>query len=167
MADPRCPVCGGPIAVTEQLLGGYIAGRCLKDGRVRLPVPPTTADPMSRAAALSMTGVAGAIRLRVAEYIGERGPVAAWMVEAGLALEGNTVRPRIWELRKAGLVEERGIGTTPSNRTCHLYSLTDAGRVAIGAASRAEQPVPAQPEGSPPPLSPVRVPPERGRGSLQ
>jgi predicted ArsR family transcriptional regulator len=93
--------------------------------------PPTTADPMSRAAADSIAALAGAVRRRVAEYVNAHEPVAEWTIERELGLSGNTVRPRLWELMRADLVETAGRGITPSGRECHLYRLTPAGRVAI------------------------------------
>ena len=134
-----CPDCGGSMTVLRSLLGGYAEARCLKDGIkiVRDPVaepkpPPTTADVMSRAAAASMLDAAGGIRRRVAECISQYGPVAEWRIEEILGIEGNTVRPRIWELRHAKLVESRGSGLTPSGRRCHLYVLTALGVEMVG-----------------------------------
>jgi predicted ArsR family transcriptional regulator len=93
-----------------------------------LATPPSTRDSMSRAAAGSVSGIAGTLRRQVAEYIRDHGPVAEWTIEGGLGLRGNTVRPRIWELSNARLIEHRGRGLTPSGRSCHLYALTPLGR---------------------------------------
>jgi len=37
-------------------------------------------------------------------------------IEAATGLNGNTVRPRVWELVRAGLVEPRGVRKTQSGR---------------------------------------------------
>jgi hypothetical protein len=133
------PKCNEPVVVVQAMLGGYLQVRCAKHGLkvVRDPVaapqpPPTTADEMSREAASSMLDAAGGIRRKVAECIKRHGPVAEWRVEEILGLEGNTVRPRIWELRKAGLVAHLGSGLTPSGRKCHLYALTELGVELVG-----------------------------------
>lgn len=96
-----------------------------------LGTPPTTSDAMSRAAAGSITGVAGTLRKAVALYVRDHGPVAEWRIEAALDLAGNTVRPRLWELCNARLVEQAGRSRTPSGRSCHLYAITDLGRAVL------------------------------------
>ena len=93
--------------------------------------PPTTADPMSRAAAASIAAISGSVRRSVAEYVGAHGPIAEYAIEYGLELRGNTVRPRLWELVGLGLVETQGRGVTPAGRSCHLYVLTASGRAAL------------------------------------
>jgi hypothetical protein len=127
------------VSVVQQMLGGFAQVRCLSHGihtvldRVTAPSPPpTTADEMSREAAASMLDAAGGVRRKVAECIKRYGPVAAWRIEQILGVEGNTVRPRIWELKRGGLVEERGSGLTPSGRRCHHYALTDLGLELVG-----------------------------------
>lgn len=94
--------------------------------------PPSTPDPVSKAAAASIVGVAGTLRRNVFLTVSAMAPVAEWQIEHTLQLAGNTVRPRIWELMKAGLIErteERG--RTPSGRSCYLYVISEKGRAAL------------------------------------
>lgn len=93
--------------------------------------PPSTADPHSRAAARSMTSRAGSLRRLVAEYIADHGPVASWAIEEALLEPAHTVTARIWELRRAGMIDVEGEGVTPSGRRCGLYVITDLGRLAL------------------------------------
>ena len=95
--------------------------------------PPTTADPMSAEAAASMVGPAKPLRLRVLEAILRREPVAEWELEEQLGMPGNTLRPRLWELTRAGLVARGAGGTTPAGRACYLYGTTILGRETVGS----------------------------------
>jgi hypothetical protein len=91
-------------------------------------VPPSHSDPNSRAAAESMIGAAGSIRRAVAARIACLGPLAEHELEAATGWSGNTIRPRIVELSRAGIIrrlEETGV--TPSGRKCALYLCTDLG----------------------------------------
>ena len=84
--------------------------------------PPSTPDENSQEAAESVILSAGTWRRRVAEYVAEHGPVAEWQIERGLRLAGNTTRPRVWELHRAGVIRRiEAKGTTPSGRACWRY----------------------------------------------
>lgn len=91
--------------------------------------PPSTSDENSQAAAASMIASAGTLRRVVLSCIGNNRGIAEWDLERRLSLPGNTVRPRVWELLKAGVIrrlDEKGV--TPSGRACYLYVITDEGR---------------------------------------
>ena len=91
--------------------------------------PPSTPDPHSRAAAASIIGKAGSIRHRVAYMVMRSGPVSEEWLESALSLSGNTVRPRIVELSRAGIIERvDALATTRSGRMCWSYVVTDMGR---------------------------------------
>ena len=84
--------------------------------------PPTRKDENSTAAAEAITALAGDQRRRVAQFIADRGPVAEWEVAEGLGLSRPTSTPRIWELRKAGVISRVEVkGRTPSGRSCWRY----------------------------------------------
>lgn len=72
-------------------------------------LPPFARDyETSREAALSVYETAPTLRARVWRHLRETGGATEEETEAALGLAGNTCRPRIWELRKAGMVEDSG-----------------------------------------------------------
>lgn len=94
--------------------------------------PPSTPDPVSKAAAVSVKESAGNLRRAVLMAIVNYGPISAWMLEEGLEMSGDTVRPRLWELERHGMiVKTTAKGTTPSGRACYLYVATERGRDAL------------------------------------
>jgi len=132
-----CPACGEPATALRPLLGGYWQIRCLSHGtavvfaRKKLMLEwwpaPSTGDENSDEAADAVMEVAGAQRRRVLDELAvDFG--SSQELEERLGLPGNSVRPRLWELRKAGLIERVGKGLTPSGRSCWRYGLTAAGR---------------------------------------
>ncbi len=89
---------------------------------------PTTADPNSQAAAESMVLSAGNLRRAVFMAVEKWGPISAQELEVHLEMDGNTLRPRLWELRRAGYIErvpEKGL--TSSGRACWRYVATGLG----------------------------------------
>jgi predicted transcriptional regulator len=81
--------------------------------------PPHSDRDTSLDAANAIRSVAGRLRLLVLNAIREQGGRGACNheLEAALGLAGNTVRPRVWELRRFGLVEDSGLRRpTPSGR---------------------------------------------------
>ena len=91
--------------------------------------PPTTDNEWSREAAESVLGSAGTLRRYVAATIENLGPLTERGVEVVLNLSGNTVRPRLWELQRHGIIElDKEPGVTPSGRKCGRYRITALGR---------------------------------------
>ena len=94
-----------------------------------MAMPPSTPNETSRAAAQAIVGKAGSLRLLVASWIAERGPVAEWELEQALNLSGNTCRPRVKELHDAHVIRRIEETTlTPSGRACSQYVVTELGR---------------------------------------
>ena len=94
--------------------------------------PPATADPNSQAAAESMVLSAGNLRRAVFMAVEKWGPISAQELEAHLEMPGNTLRPRLWELHRAGYIEripEKGV--TSSGRACWRYVATGTGMAAL------------------------------------
>ena len=97
--------------------------------------PPSHSDPNSKAAAESVIGSMGSVRQNVAWYIlakstGSQPEYASEEdVESFIGASGNTIRPRIVELREAGVIRRcEATGTTRSGRKCSLYEITELGR---------------------------------------
>lgn len=85
--------------------------------------PPSVHVDTSMEAAEAIKPVASSIRARVLKYIRECGTFGATeeMVEDYLKLDGNTIRPRIWELMKEGKVIDSGSrGFTKSGRKARV-----------------------------------------------
>ena len=85
---------------------------------------PHAGTETSKAAAESMVPRAGAQRLRVLRFIQDTKDFGATAceIEGGLGLSGNSVRPRIVELRNAGLIINSGVTRkTPSGRAAQVY----------------------------------------------
>jgi predicted transcriptional regulator len=85
---------------------------------------PSVPVDTSVAAAEAIRPSAAAIRERVADLVSRCGDFGATEqeIEAALALPGNTVRPRLWELEKAGQVV-KSIKTRPTRagRQARVY----------------------------------------------
>jgi predicted transcriptional regulator len=78
----------------------------------------------SVAAAEIIRPSAAAIRARVADHVARCGDFGATEqeIEQALALPGNTVRPRLWELEKAGqVVKSIKTRLTRSGRQARVY----------------------------------------------
>ena len=99
--------------------------------------PPSHGNPNSRAAAESIIGTVGSWRHRVAREIAYAPvPLAAWQIMDELQLSGDTVRPRLVELCRAGIIALSDLdGTTPSGRSCQRYAITELG-IELLAATR-------------------------------
>jgi predicted ArsR family transcriptional regulator len=69
---------------------------------------PHNRTPTSRAAADQIEPVSGKARATVLEYLRSRDKEGATAdeIEEGTGISGNTVRPRVFELRQMGLVED-------------------------------------------------------------
>jgi hypothetical protein len=100
--------------------------------------PPSTPDPNSIAAAVSVELTAPAQRLRVLHVVDTFGPVSAEAIQDALHLGGNSVRPRIVELEQDRLIAKAGQGRTRSGRRCYVYAVTVAGAIALGRDPRLE-----------------------------
>lgn len=87
----------------------------------------------AQAAAKAIAPHSGTLRARVLDALGAApGGLAADQIERTLSLSGNTVRPRLVELRKAGLAEQSDrTAKTRSGREARLWVITDAGRAAL------------------------------------
>lgn len=74
------------------------------------PMPPSVPVDTSRAAAVSMRRAAGPLAQRVYRYIQEQGEHGATNeeIEYALGMSGNTVRPRVDDLKKAGRIVDSG-----------------------------------------------------------
>jgi hypothetical protein len=71
-------------------------------------IPPHNGTPTSIAAANEIEPVAGKARAAVLEYLRSRGMEGATAdeIEKGTAYSGNTIRPRLVELRRMGSVRK-------------------------------------------------------------
>lgn len=85
----------------------------------------------SKAAAKAIAVNTGTLRWKVLfalRYLG----MTAEELEQNLGLSGNTVRPRLVELRKAGMVaQSEHTALTRSGRAACLWQITQAGRNAL------------------------------------
>jgi predicted transcriptional regulator len=77
--------------------------------------PPASNDTTSREAADAIAPSANTLRGRVLQFLRIMGPNTAQCLEAELPMDGNTLRPRLRELVKAGLVCDSGERRTLSN----------------------------------------------------
>lgn len=85
----------------------------------RLPLPAHNHTATSVAAAESVRLAAGTLRTRVLDFLVACGDDGAtrWEIEEALGMDGNTARPRVVELQRAGLVRDSGrTRSTPSGR---------------------------------------------------
>lgn len=87
--------------------------------------PPFSDDDTSLAAAESIEPQTGTIRQQVLAFVKEQGATGATCDEVivGLGLPGNTVRPRLWELRILGLASDwnNGKRLTRSGRKARIW----------------------------------------------
>ena len=124
-----CTKCGQESGnITVGIDPRYATGRCRSCGKqrnfklVHFPPPPSQGDENSDAAADSMESLADSKRRQVYELLSESGPLAEWQIERKLGWPGNTVRPRLWELEKAGRITKGpDKNFTPSGRSAWLY----------------------------------------------
>jgi len=87
--------------------------------------PPTTPVEPSRAAADDLANAAQ-LRELVFRAIRDRGPVSDERLLVITGLPPNTLRPRRWELAKAGRIVKVGKGKTASGRSCWLWAVSAA-----------------------------------------
>lgn len=87
----------------------------------------------SKEAATSITPVSGKARRRVLRMMAAaQGPVTAEFLETTTGMTGNTVRPRLCELRRDGFVRKaEGHGLTRAGNKAELHELTEKGRAAV------------------------------------
>lgn len=73
--------------------------------------PPSSGPKTSKQAAERISGSAASLRRKVLEFIRTRGARGATdsEIQDCLEMDGDTERPRRWELRKAGLIVDSGI----------------------------------------------------------
>ena len=99
---------------------GYTSGHeplCL--GAVEIEFTPATAK---REAHRAIQPAAGTLRQRVLEVVAASRGLTAEEIESATGLTGNTVRPRLVELREAGLVAPSGEArTTRSGRRATVW----------------------------------------------
>lgn len=89
----------------------------------------------SKAAAKAIAVKSGTLRWRVLFALSYIGAGTAEQLERNLDLSGNTVRPRLVELRKAGMViQTEHTATTRSGRAACLWQITEAGCDALSEA---------------------------------
>src|ERR1700752_841257 len=89
----------------------------------------------SEIAAASMRKCSGAMQMKIARYIGDRGHVGAnydEIVET-LQMEKPTVAGRLNDLSEVGFIEARGKRNTRSGRPAKVYFLTDNGKHLVGS----------------------------------
>jgi predicted ArsR family transcriptional regulator len=70
---------------------------------------PHSGGPTSAAAAKAIEPHAGTLRATILDLLRRDGPLTAQEIEDRTGLEGNTVRPRLCELRDAGKVRDSGL----------------------------------------------------------
>ena len=92
------------------------------------PAPPHNGTPTSIAAADAIADQLGRLELLVLRGVIGLGTATTEELEESLMLPGNTVRPRIWSLRKKGFVRDMdGTRTTKSGRQAQVHTATPAG----------------------------------------
>jgi hypothetical protein len=94
--------------------------------RVRLDPPSVSVD-TSEAAADAILPHLTALRERVYRYVAAQGSYGATCGEVcrALQLDGNTVRPRLWELEGARLIRKtQAVRLTASRRWACVYCTT-------------------------------------------
>ena len=98
---------------------------CIDCGRIYDPddiKPPSTGDENSNEAADAIRPSAGTMREKVWRILADEGPRAEFQLEKRLRWPGNTIRPRLWELKKQGrIVQGPEKVKTPSGRSAWLY----------------------------------------------
>jgi predicted ArsR family transcriptional regulator len=87
----------------------------------------------SKEAAAVFAPRSGKNRRRVLEMMAAvQGPVTAEFLETTTGMTGNTVRPRLCELRRDGFVRKaEGYGLTRAGNKAELHELTEKGRAAV------------------------------------
>lgn len=96
-------------------------------GLARADHPDTSAE-----AALAVTNRSGEYKVRILRALAEQGAMTADLLEDFVGLRGNTVRPRLSELRDAGLVrstDEKRHTRTGSWARCQ--EITERGHYAL------------------------------------
>ena len=92
------------------------------------PAPPHNGTATSIAAADAIADQLGRLELLVLRGVIGLGTATTEELEESLMLPGNTVRPRIWSLRKKGFVRDMdGTRTTKSGRQAQVHTATPAG----------------------------------------
>ncbi len=84
--------------------------------------PPHSGPETSREAAVAMTSAAS-LRAKVSDFIRARGWHGATdeEIQDALQMDGNTQRPRRWELAKAGLITTHGMRVGRSGRRALVW----------------------------------------------
>jgi predicted ArsR family transcriptional regulator len=86
------------------------------------PTAPHSWPATSRDAAHSIAPHLARLEQLVLDALGNAGGLTAQELEYVTGLAGNTVRPRLWELRKRGLVADSGqTRKTPSGRAAIVW----------------------------------------------
>ena len=117
-----------------------------------LEFPPAGPSDTSQAAADSLPFRGADLRARVLGYIGCRGSEGAtcWEAERALAFMHQTCSPRIWELRKAGLVADSGQRRmTGSGRQAIVWVALPEGAAPVAAQAAKRAVLPAAPPPTP------------------
>jgi predicted Rossmann fold nucleotide-binding protein DprA/Smf involved in DNA uptake len=131
----RVGILGGPellreaadrIEDLERVVADY---ERLADGQA----PPTNGTGTSNRAADSLSPVVLSHKRRqVVAAVATHGPITSEQLAAVLGWNGNTVRPRLIECRRAGWIGDSGVRmTTASGRDAVGWAVTAAGREAI------------------------------------
>lgn len=87
---------------------------------------PHNGTATSLAAAESMEGHAAKQRREVLNYLRDCADGATREeIERGLGMSGNSVRPRVWELRRMGLVKQVGQRPASSGRLAYVLKVSE------------------------------------------
>lgn len=100
------------------------------------PTAPFSDPDTSLRAARQIEPTLSRLRTMVLEALRREGPHGACNheLEVMLGLAGNTVRPRVWELRRFGLVEDSGLRRfTPAGRRAVVWRAKVAAAMPEGA----------------------------------
>lgn len=90
--------------------------------------PPSVPKPTSESAAESVKPSADRLRRMVLDHIIACGGCTDAEGQAALGMDGNTYRPRRWELERAGMVRDSGATRrTASGRMATVYTLAERG----------------------------------------
>jgi predicted transcriptional regulator len=96
-------------------------------GNLEFPFPPSVNVDTSRVAAAAIAPAARSLRLRVLRVVAQRGGATCEEVCLLLGLDGNTVRPRLWELERAGVITKSDLRVpTRSGGKARAYRVLDA-----------------------------------------
>jgi hypothetical protein len=113
---------------------GMVATAGTVQGSLELSDPPPSVPiDTSEEAAANVEKKAGAQRYTVLQMLESTGGLTADAISVRTGWDGNTVRPRLWELEQQSLVRKTGAKRkTRTGSPARVYEITERGKAALG-----------------------------------